>query len=89
MGASTVDVAVVGMSPDAKVRLISTKGATALQMKTASGPAACLTNLKVSERLRKNKNRSRDRTLRSRTKTDHSAHEKQPHAKAKLDHPGF
>jgi hypothetical protein len=89
MGASTVDVAVAVRSPGAKVRLISTKGATTLQMKTASGPAACLTNLKVSARLRKNKHRSRDRTNRSRTKTDHRADEKRPHAKAKLDHPDF
>ncbi|MHC4083761.1 MAG: GLUG motif-containing protein [Planctomycetota bacterium] len=89
IGASTVDEAVASLPPGAKVRLISTKGATTLQMKTASGPAVCLTNLKVSERLRKNKHRSRDRTLRSRTKTDHNAHEKRPHAKAKLDHPDF
>ncbi len=89
MGASTVDVAVAGSSPGAKVRLISTKGATTLQMKTASGPAACLTNLKVSARLRKNKHRSRDRTNCSRTNTGHHAHGKRPHAKAKLDHPDF
>ncbi|MHC4736351.1 MAG: GLUG motif-containing protein, partial [Planctomycetota bacterium] len=89
MGASAVDVAVAGRSPGAKVRLISTKGATTLQMKTASGPAACLTNLKVSARLKQNKHRSRGRTNRSRTNTIHHAHGKRPHAKAKLDHPDF
>jgi hypothetical protein len=89
IGASTVDVAVAGMSPDAKVMLISTKGATTLQMRTACGPAACLTNLKVSARLKQNKHSLRDGTLRSRTNTDHNAHEKRPQAKAKLDHPDF
>ncbi|MHC4113163.1 MAG: GLUG motif-containing protein, partial [Planctomycetota bacterium] len=83
MGASAVDVAVAGRSPGAKVRLISTKGATTLQMKTASGPAACLTNLKGSARLKQNKHRSHDRTHRSRTNTGHHAHGKRHHAKTK------
>jgi hypothetical protein len=88
-GASAVDVAVAGRSPGAKVRLISTKGATTLQMKTASGPAACLKNLEVSARLKKNKHRSHDRTNRTRRNRGRHAHGKRPHAKAKLDHPDF
>ena len=87
MGASALDVAVGGRSPNAKVRLISTQSATTAQIKTASGPAACLASLGIPAKLKKNKHRSRDRTNRSRTNTGHDAHEKRPHAKAKLDHP--
>ncbi|NIP22318.1 MAG: hypothetical protein GWN67_00505, partial [Phycisphaerae bacterium] len=68
-GASTVDEAVAGMPAEAEVKLISTKGATTLQMRTASGPAACMTNLRVSEQSRKNKLSGRDRASRSRIKT--------------------
>ncbi|MBW8039446.1 MAG: hypothetical protein FVQ85_05550 [Planctomycetes bacterium] len=88
MGASAVDVAVAGRSPGAKVRLISTKGATIAQIRTASGPAACLTNLKVAARFKQKKQRSRGRTNRSRKK-DLDAQEMRPHAKAILDQPDF
>ena len=83
MVASAVDVAVGGRSPDAKVRLISTKGATTLQMKTASGPAVHLINPGFPTKLKKNKHCSHDRTNRSRTHTGRDAHEKRHHAKAK------
>jgi len=89
MGATTVDEAVAGMPPDAEVRLISTKGATTLQKKTSSGPAACLTNLKVLEQLRKNKLSRHDRADRFRIKTGHNVHKKLPHAKADFKHPDF
>ncbi|MHC4694147.1 MAG: hypothetical protein ACYS67_15505 [Planctomycetota bacterium] len=89
MGASTVDKAVAGMPTNAEVSLISTKGATTLQMNTASGPAACMTNFKVSEQLRKNKHIRRDRTIGSRIKTGHHVHKSRPHAKADFEHPDF
>ncbi len=89
MGASTVDEAVAGMPSNAEVRLISTKSATALQMNTASGPAACMTNLKVSEQFRKSKLSGRDRASRSRLKINYHVHKKRPHAKADLEYPDF
>jgi hypothetical protein len=83
MGASTVDVAVADRSSGAKVRLIATKAVAALQKKTASGPVACLTNLKGSARLKHNKHHSRDRTHHSRTNKRHHVHGKRHHAKTK------
>jgi hypothetical protein len=53
MGASALDVAVGGHSPGANVRLISTQSATTAQIKTASGPAACLANHGFSTRSKK------------------------------------
>ena len=89
IGASTLDSAVGGCSPNAKIRLISTQNATTAHIKTASDPAVHLINLGPSAKLKKGKHRSRDRTHRLRTNTGPHTHEKWPHAKAKLDQSDF
>jgi len=83
MGISAVDVVIGGSSPNAKVTLILTKGATTTQMKAESCPAVCFTCLAFLEKMKKNKHVSRDKINCLGTGTRHDAHVTIPHAKAK------
>ena len=88
-GTLTVAAAIGNSSPNAKVRLISTKSATTAELNTVSGSAACLANLGLLKKLKKSKYRPHYRTSRSRTNTDYDIPKKRPHARARLGLPDF
>jgi hypothetical protein len=83
MGVSAVDVVIGGSAPNAKVRLILTKGVTTTQMKAECCPAACFTSHGFLEKVGKNKHGSHDKINCLRTGTRHDTHVTIPHAKAK------
>ncbi len=88
IGTAVVAAAVGGSSPNTKVRLISTKNATTVQIKIASGSIACLKSFGLRAKLKKNKHHLNDRISSSRTNAGHDA-QKHSHAKAKLEHSDF